>query len=367
MSKTISKNILVAGGAGYIGSHFCKLAAENGYTPITIDRLTSPSPQVEAFRRSAVQWGPLEIADIGDQDAVQSITEKYKPAAAICFASLIEVAESVANPDMYWENNYYKVMRFFKSLERGKLRHVVFSSTAAVYGNPTETRALVEDDALAPINPYGMTKLACEIGLHGLSARQEASDSFIDELGKRALKLDYTYPEFRIGFFPCLKSVIFRYFNAAGADDTSVIGEMHEPETHLIPNAIFAAQGMRNTSFTLNGTDYPTPDGTAVRDYVHVHDLAMAHVQGLEYLLAGGKSDVFNLGTGNGNSVRQVVDGVKKVTGNNFKVSEGPRRVGDPAMLVANASKAEQVLGWKPQRDLDTIIKSATAFHTKHG
>ncbi|MBY0428396.1 MAG: GDP-mannose 4,6-dehydratase, partial [Alphaproteobacteria bacterium] len=177
----MTKTILVAGGAGYIGSHFCKLAASKGYTPVTIDRLTSPSKRVEDFRRSAVQWGPLEIANIEDTETVLTITQKYKPVAAVCFASLIEVGESVANPELYWQNNFYKVMRFFKALEHGKLRHVVFSSTAAVYGNPLEARPLVEEDALAPINPYGMTKLACEIGLQGLSAHCESSDAFIDE------------------------------------------------------------------------------------------------------------------------------------------------------------------------------------------
>ncbi|NDE90781.1 MAG: UDP-glucose 4-epimerase [Alphaproteobacteria bacterium] len=356
----MSKNILVAGGAGYIGSHFCKLAAEKGYTPITIDRLTSPSPQVEQFRRSAVQWGPLEIADIGDEDAVLSIAEKYKPVAAICFASLIEVGESTLQPDLYWDNNYYKVMRFFKTLERGKLRHLVFSSSAAVYGNPTTAQPLNEEDDLAPISPYGMTKLSCEIGLQGLYARQGSSDGFIDEMARRALKLDYTYPEFRMSFFPCLKSVIFRYFNAAGADKSATIGEMHEPETHLIANAVLAAQGKKQ--FTLNGSDYPTTDGTCIRDYVHVNDLARAHIQGLEYLLAGGKSDVFNLGTGKGYSVQQVIDSVKKHVGD-FAITHGPRRTGDPAFLVADASKAKQVLGWEPTYDLDAIIKTAAAFH----
>lgn len=362
----MSKTILVAGGAGYIGSHFCKLAAEKGYIPVTVDRLSSPSARVESFRRQCVQWGPLEIADIGDQDTIQSITEKYNPVAAICFASLIDVAQSVAQPELYWENNFYNLMRFFKSLERGKCRHVVFSSSAAVYGNPLTVTPLLEDDALAPINPYGMTKLACEIGLQGLSNRQEASDQFIDELGKRALKLDDAYPEFRISFFPCLKSVIFRYFNAAGAQTDAAIGELHDPETHLIPNTIFAAQGKQNGSITLHGDDYPTPDGSCIRDYVHVNDLAMAHILGLEYLLGGGKSDVFNLGTGQGYSVKQVIDAVKTATGKNFSVTHGPRRAGDPAFLVANANKAEQVLGWKPTQDLNAIIQSAAKFHSKY-
>lgn len=368
--STGSKNILVAGGAGYIGSHFCKLAAEHGYTPITIDRLTSPSPRVESWRRSAAQWGPLEVADIGQAQTIERIIQTYKPIAAVCFAALIEVAESVAHPDMYWDNNFYKAMHFFKMLERNNVRNVVFSSTAAVYGNPVKPDALVEDDALSPINPYGMTKLACEVALQGLSHREDMSDDFIDEMAIRCTQLERSYPEFGSSFFPGLRSVVFRYFNAAGADETAAIGEMHEPETHLVANAVLAAQGKRDfakgKTFQLNGTDYPTPDGTCVRDYVHVNDLAKAHIQGLEYLMAGGANNVFNLGTGKGYSVKQVIDGVKKTCGD-FTVNEGPRRQGDPAFLVANAAKAERVLGWKPTQDLDAIIKSAAAFHGKHG
>ncbi|MDX1921811.1 MAG: UDP-glucose 4-epimerase [Alphaproteobacteria bacterium] len=360
------KNILVAGGAGYIGSHFCKLAAAKGYTPVTIDRLTSPSPRVEEWRRNAVKWGPLEIADMGDEDAVKRIVQTYKPVAVVCFAALIEVAESVAKPDIYWDNNYHKAVRFFKTLERNKVENAVFSSTAAVYGNPVSPRPLVENDVLAPINPYGMTKLACEVALQGLSQRKEVSKNFIDELIQRSAT-----SEFNSSLFPSMRSVIFRYFNAAGADESAVIGEMHEPETHLIANAVLAAQHARDFAkdkkFTLNGTDYPTPDGTCVRDYIHVEDLALSHILGLEYLLAGGKSDVFNLGTGKGYSVREVINGVKKATGKDFTVQEGPRRAGDPAFLVADANKAEHVLGWKPTHHLETIIKSATNFHGKHG
>lgn len=365
-----SKNILVAGGAGYIGSHFCKLAAEKGFTPITIDRLSSPSPRVESFRRAAVQWGPLEVADIGDVPTIETIIQRYKPVAVACFAALIEVAESVANPDAYWDNNFYKAVNFFKTLDHHNIRNVVFSSSAAVYGNPIKTHALTEDDTLAPINPYGMTKLACEVALQGLLQREGVSDTFVNELARRCSTLERSFPEFGSSFFPGLRSVIFRYFNAAGADESAVIGEMHEPETHLIANAVLAAQGARDfangRTFQLNGTDYPTPDGTCVRDYVHVNDLALAHIQGLEYLMAGGASNVFNLGTGKGYSVKQVIDGVKTACGS-FTVKEGPRRQGDPAFLVADASKAERVLGWKPEKHLDAIIQSAAAFHSKHG
>ncbi len=362
--------ILVAGGAGYIGAHFCKAAARAGFAPVVVDRLTSPSPRVEDFRRRAVEDFPLEVADIGDQKSVLNIIRKHKPVAAACFAALIEVSESMMQPDLYWENNFLKMAHFFQALEIAEVTKVVFSSTAAVYGIPAVNKPLTERDLLDPINPYGMTKLGCEVMLHGSNARH-VPPPFLELLSKRSEGLKSAHPDDRQHpFFPRFESVVFRYFNAAGA--AFGLGEMHEPETHLIPTAIFAAEKMRDFAdgkkkFTLYGTDYPTRDGTPIRDYVHVEDLAAAHVTGLEYLLDGGKSDVFNLGTGHGASVQEVVHTVRKTTGKDFTVTEGPRRAGDPPFLVADAAKAASILNWKPMHDLNNIVSSALDFHCQQG
>ncbi len=344
--------ILVAGGAGYIGSHFCRAAQDAGFAPVVVDRLSSASPRVETFRRSTAKGLTLEVADIGDTQAIEAIIAEHKPVAAVCFAALIEVAESIAQPEVYWENNFTKAARFFGALEKNGVKKLVFSSTAAVYG--VHDKPLKESDPLSPINPYGITKLGCEAMLQGHAGNHE-------EILKRAKgKLE------RFN----LNSVIFRYFNAAGA--AYGLGEMHEPETHLIPNAIFAAFGQRGfgesgKKFSLFGTDYPTRDGTPIRDYIHVSDLADAHVTALRYLLDGGKSDAFNLGTGHGASVREVVTTVRKVTGKDFAVNEEPRRAGDPPFLVADAAKAKSILGWQPRYDLQGILESAAVFHREHG
>jgi UDP-glucose 4-epimerase len=358
-------NILVAGGAGYIGSHFCRLAAERGFTPVVLDRLTSVSPKVEAWRRQVAKYGPLEIADMGDEESVVAIIKRHKPVAAICFAALIDMKESLADPELYWENNFYSALRFFRALELGGVRALVFSSTAAVYGNPDGGRALTEEDALAPITPYGTSKLGCEIALQGLIHHQEASDAFIEEFSRRCLKTRFVYPEFRNSFFPCLKSACLRYFNAAGADPEHGLGEVHEPETHLIPNALKGA--LNGQGFTLHGDDYGTPDGTCVRDYVHVLDLAEAHIAALDYVMKGGVNDAFNLGSGRGYSVKEVMQAVEQASGKSIPLTIGPRRAGDPAILVADASKAKTKLVWTPQHDLSGIIGSAAQFHREHG
>jgi UDP-glucose 4-epimerase len=357
--------ILVAGGAGYIGSHFCKVAAARGYIPVVLDRLTAPSPKTEAWRRQAAKFGPLEVADMGDEESVGALIGRHKPIAAMCFAALIDMKESVAEPELYWDNNFYRTLNFFRALEIGGVRALVFSSTAAVYGNPDSARPLTEEDALAPITPYGMTKLGCEVALQGLIRHQEASDAFIDEFSRRCLHTRFTYPEFKNSFFPCLKSAVLRYFNAAGADPENGLGEVHEPETHLIPNALRGA--MEGQAFTLHGQDYPTPDGTCVRDYVHVLDIAEAHLAALEYLLKGGANDMFNLGSGKGYSVKDVVSAVEQASGKKVPLNIGPRRAGDPAMLVADAAKAKEKLGWMPRHDLASMINSAAAFHREHG
>lgn len=357
-------NLLVAGGAGYIGSVFCAYAKKHGYTPIVLDRIESSSTRVTQWRKKVAAAHVLEVADYGDTETVAAIIKKYKPHAAICFAGLIEVGESVKNPELFWDNNFTKALRFFGALEQGGVKHVVFSSTAAVYAAPQSEKALAEDAVLAPANPYGMTKLACEVALRGLGHYQDTSDAFIEEFVKRCQQTQFVYPAFRESFFPCLKSVALRYFNAAGADNDNDLGEMHEPETHLIPNAVMATQGK---AFTLHGTDYNTPDGTCVRDYIHVLDLADAHLRALDYLQKGGESDALNLGTRSGNSVKEVLAAVQTAAQKTFAVAQGPRRAGDSAFLVANAQKAQEKLGWQPKYTLEEIIHSATHFHAKHG
>ncbi len=357
------KPIIVAGGAGYIGSHFCHVAAERGYAPIVIDSIGPSSKRVEAFRRGAVSRFPLVVADIGDEARIAEVIAEHKPVAAVCFAALIEVAESVAKPALYWDRNYVRPMRFFRALAAGGVRHLVFSSTAAVYGG-VGAEPLAETHQLDPASPYGLTKLACELMLQGASANHRLADGVTftqvadwPPLPGRA----------RAPFVPD-STLVFRYFNAAGGHPEAGLGEMHEPESHLIPRLLGAAISPREGAFaTINGQDYATPDGTCVRDYVHVLDLADAHVAGLDYLLDGGKSDVFNLGCGSGYSIRQVLAAVEKVMGAPIPSKIGPRRAGDTASLIADISKVRRALGWQPKRTLDEIVASAAQFHRRHG
>ena len=310
-------NILVTGGAGYIGSHVCAALKVQGFTPVTLDNLGHGY-------REAVKFGPLVEGDIGDQALVAKICAQYKPLAALHFAALIEVAESVKQPALYMENNGEKARRLIEALRRGGVTRVVFSSTAAVYGLPGKEGPIAEDAPLKPINPYGESKLKAETYL------REQKD---------------------------MTSVILRYFNAAGAGEDG-IGEAHGPETHLIPNALLALLGMK-PGFTVFGQDYPTPDGTAKRDYIHILDLADAHLLALDHLLAGKDSAAINLGTGTGASVKEVLAAIASVAGREVPHSFGPRRVGDPPYLVADNKKAKQVLGWQPRRSLQEIIASA--------
>lgn len=365
MTKT---TILVAGGAGYIGSHFCYLAAQHGFTPIVIDRLNSPFPVIEDFRRRSAKWGHLEIADIGDVDAITDIIKRHKPIAAVCFAALIDVAESVANPEMYWENNFYKATTFFQTLKRCSVEHIVFSSTAAVYGNPVDGLPLQETSPHQPINTYGLTKLGCEIVLQGKDVLPALSTSTYNAIYEKFKKTCLPYDTIVREGFAGLNSIIFRYFNAAGAAPQEGLGEMHEPETHMIPNALFAAHRLfsykdETRTLIINGNDYPTPDGTCVRDYVHVIDLAAAHIAGLKHLLNGGTRARFNLGTGTGYSLHEIVESVRSITGKDFVVKIGPRREGDPARLVADATKAKTILNWAPQHGLSAIIHDANSFY----
>lgn len=316
-------NVLVTGGAGYIGSHVCHALRQAGYTPITLDN-------VRNGYHAAVKFGPFIEGDIGDNEIVKKICAEYKPIAALHFAALIEVGESVRLPELYIDNNFTKASRLFSTLQDCGVKHMVFSSTAAVYGMPQQGGAIAENWPLQPINPYGQSKLDAE--------------NFLRRL-------------------PTITSVALRYFNAAGADSEEGLGEAHWPETHLIPNALLALLGMKPEPLTVFGTDYPTPDGTAVRDYIHVTDLAHAHLLALEYLMKGGATTAINLGTGSGCSVKEILDTIALVTGQKVPHSLGARRAGDPPFLVADNKKAGQILQWQPQKTLRDIIASAYAWH----
>jgi len=319
--------VLVPGGAGYIGAHTCKALAEAGFEPVVLDDL-------RAGHEDFVRWGPLHRVDLTDRAAVARVIAEEKPVAAIHFAASIEVGESIRNPSGFYWNNVVNALGLFDALVAAEVGAVVFSSTAAVYGTP-ETAPIPEDHPTLPINPYGETKLAVE----------------------RALKW--------YGEAYGLRSTALRYFNAAGADPDGAIGEAHDPETHLIPLVIEAVLG-RRPSIKVFGTDYDTPDGTAIRDYIHVADLAAAHVAALQRLLAGGGSLTANLGTGRGWSVREVIDAVARVAGRPVPAEEAPRRAGDPARLVADPSRAQAELDWTARHsDLDTIVRTALAWHKK--
>lgn len=321
--------ILVTGGAGYIGSHTAKALSQAGYEPVVFDSL-------EYGHRRAVQWGPLEEGDLGNPEALRRVLKKYSFAAAIHFAAYISVGESVREPGKYFRNNFGNTLNLLDGLREAGMGRIVFSSTAAVYGDPLEV-PIPEGHSLQPVSPYGDSKLMMEraIGWYGQAYG--------------------------------LRSVVLRYFNAAGADPDGQLGENHEPETHLIPLAIRAAMG-KGPELHLFGTDYPSVDGTAVRDYVHVSDLAAAHVLAVRYLEQGGESTICNLGTGTGITVRQVIDTVEQVSGRKVPVKLSPRREGDAPELVAEASRARTLLGWTPLRsDLRSIVESAYRWHLSSG
>jgi UDP-glucose 4-epimerase len=319
--------ILIVGGAGYIGSHVNKLLNKNGYETVVFDNL-------EKGHREAVRWGTLEVGDLGNIEEIEAIFNKYPIEAVFDFASYIEVGESVKDPEKYYLNNVKNTLNLLSVMRKHNVNKIIFSSTAAVFGMP-ERIPISEDDAKQPINPYGKTKLMVE-------------NIFKD--------YDAAYG---------LRFVAFRYFNACGADKDGEIGEWHEPESHLIPILLEVAQGKREF-FQLNGTDYATEDGTCIRDYVHVEDLAQAHLLGLKHLLDGGESKFYNLGSGKGYSNKQVMETAKEVTGVDFKVVYGPRREGDPDKLLASSEKIKQELGWKPQyTDLKEIIQTAWNWQQK--
>jgi UDP-arabinose 4-epimerase len=319
--------ILVTGGAGYIGSHACKALARAGYLPIVYDSLVYG-------HEDAVKWGPLEKGDILDRDRLDAVMAAHRPALVMHFAAFAYVGESVTDPAKYYRNNIVGTLNLLDSMRAHDVGALVFSSTCATYGIPAAL-PIDEETPQAPINPYGFTKLAIE----------------------RALA-DY-------GHAYGLRYAAMRYFNAAGADPDGDLGERHDPETHAVPLAIFAALG-RGPEFQVFGADYPTPDGTAIRDYIHVSDLADAHVKAVPYLLNGGESGAFNLATGRGTSVAELLAAVERATGRKTPRRMAPRRAGDPPSLYAVARKAEAVLGWRPQyQDIDPIVATAANWFAR--
>lgn len=321
-------NILVTGGAGYIGSHACKALSEAGFTPVTFDNLVYG-------HREAVRWGPLVVADLLDQATIVNALQEFQPVAVMHFAAYAYVGESVENPGKYYRNNVVGSLNLLEAMRDAGTDKIIFSSTCATYGVPGPG-LISETHAQNPINPYGTSKLMIE---------------------KMLCDFDHAHR---------LRSICLRYFNAAGADMNSETGENHDPETHLIPLVLDAAAGLRD-SITVYGNDYATPDGSCIRDYVHVSDLADAHVLALQSLLKGAASTVYNLGNGQGYSVQEVIATAKQVTGKNIPVTTGLRRAGDPPCLVGDATLIKQALGWSPRYSgLVDIIGSAWRWHQRH-
>jgi UDP-arabinose 4-epimerase len=322
------QSILVTGGAGYIGSHACKALARAGYLPVVFDNLS-------LGHREAVRWGPFVEGDLADRSCLCAALTEHRVVAVMHFAAYADVGQSVADPALYYRNNLVGTLSLLDAMREAGVAEIVFSSTCAIYGTP-EAVPIGETAPQYPVNPYGETKLAIE----------------------RALRW--------YGGAYGIRSASLRYFNAAGADLGGELGEAHAPETHLIPLVLKAALGQR-PHIEIYGTDYPTPDGTAIRDYVHVDDLAIAHLQALEHLRAEGASIAVNLGTGYGHSVREVIAAVERVSGCRVPTRAAARRPGDPPALVADPARAVELLGWRPKySDLETIICTALAWHTHH-
>lgn len=317
--------ILICGGAGYIGSHINKKLAEEGYQTIVFDNLVYG-------HREAVKWGTFVQGDLANEAEIESVFQEHKIEAVFHFAAYAYVGESVAQPEKYYYNNVANTLNLLKVMKRYGCNRIVFSSTCATYGEP-ESVPIMEEQQQLPINPYGATKLMVE----------------------RILR-DYSHAY-------GLQFAVLRYFNAAGADPEGEIGESHAPETHLIPLVLDAASG-RRAGIKVFGTDYDTQDGSCIRDYIHVSDLADAHFLALRYLEREGESDFFNLGNERGTSVFEVIEAVKKVTGKDFTVIHDDRRPGDPAVLVGSSKKAMSILSWKPQYpDIEQIVGHAWNWH----
>ena len=317
--------ILITGGAGYIGSHVNKLLSNEGFETLIVDNL-------ELGNREAVKWGEFVECDLADKEKLREVFQSHDIDAVMHFAAYTSVGESMKYPQMYMENNYENTLNLLNVMSEFNVDKFIFSSTASVYGAP-ESLPIKEDHRLKPINPYGESKVKVEVELKRRSAEEG------------------------------LKYVSLRYFNASGDDPDKEIGEEHEPETHLIPLIMDTAIGKRN-EISIYGDDYPTTDGTCIRDYIHVNDIAQAHLLAYNYLMDGGESDYFNLGDGKGFSVKQVIDEVMKITGIHFQVEIGERRPGDPAILIADSTKIRNKLGWEPQESsLTNIVNTAWRWH----
>ncbi len=321
--------ILVTGGAGYIGSHMTRMLVARGYEPVVLDTL-------EFGHREALPTSvPLIVGDVGDKAVVSKIFSEHSISGVLHFAGYLQVEESVKFPIKYIKNNLLSPVTLLEAMKEAGVSKIIFSSTAAVYGNPV-TVPIPENHRKEPVSPYGLSKWAFEELLHVY----ERSTG--------------------------IKSIALRYFNAAGAALDGAHGEVHVPETHLIPLACRTALGLGN-NFAIYGTDYKTPDGSALRDFIHIEDLCEAHIAALEALGNGHVSDVYNVGTGNGVSVKEVVSEIRKATGIDFPVKIGPRRPGDPAVLVSDPSKIMSEFGWKPTHsDIHTIVRSALLWHKSH-
>ena len=323
----MKNHILVTGGAGYIGSHTCKVLAEAGYIPIAYDNLSTGN-------RWSVKWGPLVEADLADGVLLREVIRKYSVSAVVHFAANAYVGESVVNPRKYFENNASNTLNLLGAMLDTGINHIVFSSTCATYGIPDRI-PISERETQQPINPYGESKLFIERVLRWYSNAYD------------------------------LNWIALRYFNAAGADLGGEIGEHHDPETHLIPLVIQSAMGVR-PELEIYGMNHPTHDGTPIRDYIHVMDLADAHLLALEYLKQGGESRALNLGTGNGHSVMEVISAVKRISGLSTPTRPVEKRPGDPPVLVADASRAHQTINWIPKhKDIHEIVESAWKWHNE--
>jgi UDP-glucose 4-epimerase len=319
--------VLVVGGAGYIGSHMVKMLLGAGHEVVTLDNLSSG-------HRDAVLGGVFVEGDLADSDCLNNVFKQYTPDAVMHFASFIQVGESVRKPDIYYRNNVTNTLNLLDAMREFEVNKFIFSSTAAVFGEPDYV-PIDEAHPNRPLNPYGRSKLMIE---QVLADYDKAFD---------------------------LRSVCLRYFNAAGADPDGQLGERHDPETHLIPLILQAASGRRE-NIQVFGRDYDTPDGTCIRDYIHIVDLCSAHLAALEHLNSGGESDRFNLGNGEGFSVQEVITAVQQVSGRAVTVINGPRREGDPARLVADSTRARNILMWRPKfTDLETIVAHAWQWELK--